>query len=88
LVFCGSGSGFNGVTSITFDQSVTGFHAAWLKNDVNWNAKVSINSDGSMTLRPILTQSSDPAGLTTWTVTVTNAAGATAHQSFTLNYTH
>lgn len=82
-----SGANFSNLTQISFNWSgVTSGSAIWIKGDSNWNNKVVVNSDGSMTLMPVVTQASDPAGLTTWTVTLTDASGATATQTFTVNY--
>jgi hypothetical protein len=58
----------------------------WLKGDVNWNAKVVVNSDSSMTLKPVVTATGDNAGQSTWTVTLATST-ATASQTFTLTYT-
>ena len=73
---------------IGFDWSgVTNESATWVKGDTNWNNKVVLESDGSMTFAPVVTQLSNPAGLTTWTVTLTDSTGSTATQTFTVNYT-
>jgi hypothetical protein len=40
-----------------------------------------------MTLRPVVTSAGDPAGTTTWTVTLTDNIAATASRSFTVIYT-
>ncbi len=87
-----SGSGFNSLTSIMLVQSgaVSSGPYIWSKSDGSWSAAVSagkltVNSDGSMTLRPVVTQAGDPGGLSTWTVTVSNGAAAQT-QTFTVNY--
>ncbi len=83
-----AGSNFNNVTKVVFDWSgATSGSNTWNKNDANWNAKVTVNSDTSMTLRPVVTAAGDPAGTTTWTVTLTDSSSTTASQSFTVTYT-
>jgi len=82
------GSGFNNVVSVTFDQrGAATFHKVWNKNDADWNEKLTLNSDTSMTLRPVVTQTGDGSGVSTWTVTLTNAANITMQRTFTLTYT-
>ena len=83
-----SGANFTNVEEIGFDWSgVTNGSATWVKGDTNWNNKVVLESDSSMTLAPVVTQLSDPAGITTWNVTLTDSTGATETQTFTVNYT-
>jgi hypothetical protein len=83
-----SGSNFNNVRHISFDWTgVASGNSTWIRGDINWLRKVTVNSDGSMTLRPVVTDASDPAGITNWRVTLTDTAGMTATQTFTVNYT-
>jgi len=83
-----SGTNFNNVNQVTFVWiGPTNGNKAWFRGDSNWNSKVTINSDSSMTLRPVVTNSSDPAGTWTWYVTLTDTTGATASRSFTVTYT-
>jgi hypothetical protein len=58
----------------------------WLKGGADWNSKVTVNSDTSITLRPVVTGTGDKTGQSTWTVTLTDTSNATASQTFTLNY--
>jgi hypothetical protein len=48
---------------------------------------VTISSDSSMTLRPVVVASGDPAGTTYWTVTLTDTTGRPASRTFTVTYT-
>ncbi len=84
-----TGANFSNLTQIRFDWSgPTVGSKTWYKSDLDWNAKVVASSDGSsMTLAPVVVFPGDPPGLTTWTVTLTDAAGATATKTFTVNYT-
>lgn len=83
-----SGSNFNNVKQISFDwNGVASGNSTWIRGDINWLRKVTINSDGSMTLKPVVTQTGDPAGITNWTVTLTDTAGMIATRPFTVNYT-
>ena len=76
------------VTQVSFSWSgaTSGGPTTWVKNDANWLSKVTSNPDGSITLRPIVTQMGDPAGVTNWTVTIRDSTGATRTQSFSVNY--
>lgn len=83
-----TGSNFNNVNQVTFTWvGATSGSVAWFRGDTNWNSKVTVNSDTSMTLRPVVTASGDPAGTTTWYVTLTDTTGVTASRSFTVTYT-
>ena len=83
-----SGSNFNNVRHISFDWTgVASGNSTWIRGDINWLRKVTVNSDGSMTLRPVVTDASDPAGITNWRVTLTDTAGMIATRTFTANYT-
>ncbi|MHB1618739.1 MAG: Ig-like domain-containing protein [Sulfuricella sp.] len=84
-----SGANFNNLTQIRFDWSgVTSGSATWIKGTATWDpSKIKVYTDDLMTLKPVVTQMNDPAGLTTWTVTLTDTAGATATKTFTVNYT-
>lgn len=82
-----SGSNFNNVRHISFDWTgVASGNSTWIRDDINWLRKVTVNSDGSMTLRPVVTRAGDPAGITNWTVTIRDSTGATLAQSFSVNY--
>ena len=75
------------VTQVNFSWSgATSGSATWVKNDANWLSKVTSNPDGSITLRPVVTQTGDPSGITNWTVTIRDSTGATLAQSFSVNY--
>jgi hypothetical protein len=82
-----SGSNFSNLKQISFNWSgVTSGNSTWINGDINWLRKVIVNSDGSMTLKPVVTQTGDPAGTTNWTVTLLDSSGASLVQSFTVNY--
>ena len=73
------------VTQVTFSWSgATSGSQTWVKNDANWLSKVTSNPDGTITLRPVVTQTGDPAGITNWTVTIRDSTGATRTQSFSV----
>ena len=75
------------VTKVVFNWSgSTSGGATWTKNDANWNNKVTANSDGSMTLRPTVTTSNDPAGTTNWTVTLLEGSGTSVTKNFIVVY--
>lgn len=75
------------VTQVSFSWSgATSGSATWVKNDANWLSKVTSNPDGSITLRPVVTQTGDPSGITNWTVTLRDSTGATRTQGFSVNY--
>ena len=83
-----SGSNFNNVTKVAFAWTgATTGTATWNKGDASWNARATLDSDAALTLRPVVTAAGDPAGTTTWTVTLTDSAGATKAQTFTVAYT-
>lgn len=82
-----TGNNFNNVNQVTF--SLTGATSGtytWNRGDSNWNANVTVNSDTSMALRPVVTQAGDPSGTTVWNVTMADTTGATASQSFSVTY--
>jgi hypothetical protein len=84
-----TGTNFYNVNQITFTWSgaVSG-SATWYKGDTNWNAKVTVNSDTSMTLRPRVVETNPTwSGTVYWTVTLKDTTGATASRSFTVTYT-
>ena len=84
-----SGSNFNNVNQVTFSWSgaVSG-SATWNKGDTDWNAKVTVNSDTSLTLRPRVVETNPTwSGTVYWTVTLRDTTGATASRSFTVTYT-
>jgi hypothetical protein len=83
------GTNFNNVNRVTFTWSgaVSG-SATWDKGGSDWNNKVTVNSDTSMTLRPRVVETSPTwSGTVTWTVTLRDTTGATASRSFTVTYT-
>lgn len=83
-----TGSNFNNVTQVRFSWSgATNNSVTWVRGDSNWSSKVTVSSDTSMTLRPVVTAAGDPAGTTTWTVTLVDNTGATATRTFTVTYT-
>jgi hypothetical protein len=84
-----SGSNFNNVNRVSFNWSgaVSG-SATWYKGDANWNNKVTINSDNSMTLQPGVVETNPTwSGTAYWTVTLRDNTGATVSKSFTVTYT-
>jgi List-Bact-rpt repeat protein/all-beta uncharacterized protein len=83
-----TGTNFTNVTKAMFNWSgAANGNKTWNKGDADWNSKVTVSSDTSMTLRPVVVGSSDPTGTTSWTVTLTDATAATASRSFTVTYT-
>jgi hypothetical protein len=87
------GSGFNNVNKITFVQTgaMSSGPYTWTKADSTWNTalnegKLLINTDKTMTLKPIVTANGDRSGRSTWTVTV-NDGTTTKSQTFTVTYT-
>jgi len=84
-----SGSNFNNVNRVSFSWSgAASGSATWNKGDSNWNAAVTVNSDISMTLRPIVVETNPTwSGTVYWTVTLRDTTGATASRSFTVTYT-
>ena len=87
--FSATGSNFTNVTKVTFVWSgVTNGSKVWNRGDANWNGKVAVNSDGSLTLSPVLTAAGDPAGVTNWTVTLTDTTNASLSRQFSVNYIH
>jgi hypothetical protein len=82
-----TGSNFNNVTQVRFSWSgATSGSASWVKGDANWNSKVNVGSNSSMTLRPTVTAAADPAGTTNWTMTLVDSAGTAAFRSFSVTY--
>ena len=84
-----TGSNFNNVNRISFSwYGAASDSATWYKGDTNWNNKVTINSDNSMTLKPGVVET-NPAwsGTAYWTVTLRDDTGKTASKSFTVTYT-
>jgi hypothetical protein len=84
-----SGTNFSNLKQIRFDWSgVTSGSATWIKGTASWNpSKITVYSDSLMTLMPVVTQTGDPTGATTWSVTLTDFAGTTVTKTFTVNYT-
>ena len=79
------------VTQVTFSWSGAttsgNTPTTWVKNDPNWQSKVTSNPDGTITLKPVVTQMGDPSGTTNWTVTIRDNTGGIRTQSFSVNYT-
>lgn len=77
------------VTQVSFSWSGANngsVPAPWVKGDANWLSKVTSNPDGTLTLRPVVTQTGDAPGITNWTVTIRDSTGTTRTQSFSVNY--
>jgi cell wall-associated NlpC family hydrolase len=83
------GSNFNNVVQIIFSWSgVVSGSATWNRGDSAWNARVTVHSDSSMTLRPRVVETSPTwSGTVHWTVTLRDNTGASASRSFTVTYT-
>jgi len=83
------GSNFTNVNQVTFTWSgAANGSKTWNRGDSDWNTKVTINSDTSMTLRPRVVEPNPTwSGTATWTVTLRDTTGATASQSFRVTYT-
>ncbi len=84
-----SGSNFNNVNRVSFSWSgAASGSATWYKGDTDWNNKVTVNSDNSMTLKPGVVETNPTwSGTAYWTVTLRDTTGATASRSFTVTYT-
>ncbi len=84
-----SGDNFNNVDQVTFTWSgSTSGSVTWYKGDANWNNKVTVNSNTSMTLRPRVVETNPTwSGTDSWTATLKDVSGATASQTFTVTYT-
>ncbi len=83
------GSNFNNVNRVTFTWSgPASGSATWNRGDSNWNTKVTVHSNTSMTLEPRVVETSPTwTGKVTWTLTMRDTAGSTASRSFTVVYT-
>jgi hypothetical protein len=88
-ILSASGSKFNNVNRVSFSWSgAASGSATWYKGDTNWNTKVTVNSDTSMTLKPGVVETNPTwSGKVYWTVTLRDTTGATASRSFTVTYT-
>jgi hypothetical protein len=83
-----AGANFNNVAKVNFTWiGATGGNVTWLKGDANWNAKVTVSSNTSLTLQPVVVSTGDPGGTTNWTVTLTDGTSATASRTFAVTYT-
>jgi hypothetical protein len=84
-----TGSNFNNLNRVSFSWSgAASGSATWYKGDANWNNKVTINSDNSMTLQPGVVETNPTwSGTAYWTVTLRDNTSATASKSFTVTYT-
>lgn len=88
-ILTATGTNFNNIDRVTFTWSgLDSGTDIWDKGDSDWNSRVTINSDTSMTLRPrVLSNASGTQTQTwTWTVTLRDTTGATASQTFTVTY--
>ena len=83
-----TGTNFNNVDQVTFTWSGAASGSdTWDKGSSDWNAKVSIDSDTYMTLRPRVVEPSPTwSGMVNWTVTLRDISGGTASASFTVIY--
>jgi len=88
-ILSASGSNFNNVNRVSFSWSgAASGSATWYKGDTDWNNKVTVNSDNSMTLKPGVVETNPTwSGTAYWTVTLRDTTGATASRSFTVTYT-
>jgi hypothetical protein len=69
----------------TWSGTVPG-NATWLPGDTNWNGKLTINSDTSLTLKPVVSAATDTPGTYSWTVTLTDSTGISQSKSFTVTF--
>jgi len=84
-----TGSNFLNVNRVSYSWSgPDNGSMIWNQGDANWNAAVTVGSDGSMTLRPVVlsNETSSQSKTWTWTVTLRDNTGATASRSFTVTY--
>jgi len=84
------GANFDNVNRVTFTWSGPDSGTdTWDRGDSDWNSKVTVNSDTSMTLRPrvLYNESGTQSKTWTWTVTLRDTTGTTASRSFTVTYT-
>jgi len=84
-----TGSNFLNVVQVRFSWSGPDSGSmTWNRGDANWNAAVTINSDTSMTLTPVVLSNETGSQRKTWnwTVTLKDNTGATASRSFTVIY--
>ncbi|MCX6092540.1 MAG: PKD domain-containing protein [Candidatus Bipolaricaulota bacterium] len=84
-----TGSNFLNVNRVSY--SWTGPDSGsmtWNQGDSNWNSAVTVGSDGSMTLRPVVlsNETSSQSKTWIWTVTLRDNTGATASRPFTVTY--
>jgi C1A family cysteine protease len=84
-----SGSGFKNVIQIWFTRtgSTKSGPSLWSKGDANWNSRVIVNSDNSITLKPVVTASGDAAGQSTWTIKLVDNVNAAQSKTLTVKYT-
>ena len=82
-----TGSNFTNLKSIRFVWSgaTSGDHT-WTNGTQEWNDKVTGLVDGSMTLNPTVVGSTDPPGISYWTVTLTDITNNFATMNFTVDY--
>ena len=82
-----TGSNFTNLNKVYLVWTgATSGNATWNKTDSDWTSKVSIASDTSMTLNPVVVAATDPAGTTNWTVTVYDSSGNSKSQNFSVTY--
>jgi hypothetical protein len=82
-----TGTNFKNVNKVywTWSGTVPG-NRTWLSTDSDWSAKLIVNSDTSMTLKPVVSSSTDKPGTYNWTVTLTDSSGVTAMKTFTVTF--
>ncbi len=83
-----AGANFLNVNRVTFTWSgADSGSATWDRGGSDWNDKVTVNSDSSMSLRPRVIETSPTwSGTLNWTVTLRDTSGATASRTFTVTY--
>jgi len=82
------GTNFNNVNRVTFSWTgAASGSTVWDRGGSDWNSKVTVNSDTSMTLRPRVVETYPTwSGTVAWTVTLRDTTGATASRSFAVTY--
>jgi len=86
-LYC-SGSNFENVQAIVYEwKGAVSGSSDWIKGDNDWNLAVTIESDTSMILEPIVIENEPSwAGTLYYTVTLMDDRGQTASQSFEVTY--
>jgi hypothetical protein len=82
-----AGTNFLKVTQLywTWSGTLPG-SKTWLPGDTDWTDKVVVNSDTSMTLKPVVSLSTDVPGTYSWSVTMTDTSGASKTWNFTVTF--